>query len=100
MSYKPAGKDDGIFRSLPKRLFWTFMVQMENVEGEAEQQPFSSNLHIAPKQKTPEIKILLHIRKVALGLNGTVHPKQTSLGRGDLCFHSLPLSGKAFLTHR
>ena len=50
------------------------MVQMENVEGEAEQQPFSSNLHIAPKQKTPEIKILLHIRKVALGLNGTVHP--------------------------
>lgn len=72
------------------------MVQMENVEGEAEQQPFSSNLHIAPKQKTPEIKILLHIRKVALGLNGTVHPKQTSLGRGDLCFHSLSLSGKAF----
>ena len=51
MSYKPAGKDDGIFRSLPKRLFWIFMVQMENVEGEAEQQPFSSNLHIAPKQK-------------------------------------------------
>ena len=62
-------------------------MQMEDVEGEAEQQPFSSNLHIAPKQKTPEIKILLHIRKVALGLNGTVHPKQTSLGRGDLCFH-------------
>ena len=22
MSYKPAGKDDGIFRPLPKRLFW------------------------------------------------------------------------------
>ena len=44
-----------------------FMVQMENVEGEAEQQPFSSNLHIAPKQKTPEIKILLHVCKVAFG---------------------------------
>ena len=72
------------------------MVQMEDVEGEAEQQPFSSNLHIAPKQKTPEIKILLHIRKVALSLNGTVHPKQAALWGGDLCFHSLPLSGKAF----
>ena len=65
------------------------MVQMENVKGEAEQQPFSSNLHIAPKQKTPEIKLLLHIRKVVLSLNGTVHPKQISLGRGELCFHSL-----------
>ena len=65
------------------------MVQMEDVEGEAEQQPFSSNLHIAPKQKTPGIKLLLHIRKVVLSLNGTVHPKQISLGRGELCFHSL-----------
>jgi len=56
------------------------MVQMEDVEGEAEQRPFSSNLHIAPKQKTPEIKILLHIRKVALGLNRTVHRSKHPLG--------------------
>ena len=65
------------------------MVQMEDVEGEAEQQPFSSNLQIAPKQKTPDIMLLLHIRKVVRGRNGTVHPKQISLGRGELCFHSL-----------
>ena len=72
------------------------MMQTEDVECKTEQQPFGSNLRIAPKQKTPEIKILLHIRKIAFGLNGTVHPKQTSLRRGDLCFHSLSLSGKAF----
>ena len=54
---------------------------MKDVEGKAEQQPFSSNLRIATKQKTPEIKILLHIRKVALSLNGTVHPKQVALRR-------------------
>ena len=52
---------------------------MEDVEGKAEQQPFSGDLRIAAKQKTPEIKILLHIRKVAFGLNGTIHPKQTPL---------------------
>ena len=61
---------------------------MKDVEGEAEQQPFSSNLRVAPKQKTPEIKILLHIRKVAFGLNGAVHPKQAALRRGDLFFHT------------
>ena len=72
------------------------MVQMEDVESEAEQQPFGGDLRTAAKQKTPEIKILLHVCKVAFGLNGTVHPKQAALGRGDLCFHSLPLSGKAF----
>ena len=65
------------------------MVQMEDVESEAEQQPFGGDLRTAAKQKTPEIKILLHVCKVALGLNGTVHPKQISLGRGELCFHSL-----------
>lgn len=43
------------------------MVQMEDVESEAEQQPFGGDLRTAAKQKTPEIKILLHIRKVALG---------------------------------
>ena len=72
---------------------------MEDVEGEAEQQPFSSNLHIAPKQKTPEIKIQLHIREVALGLNGTVHPKQTSLGRGDLCFQYPRMTGDSNTLH-
>ena len=61
------------------------MVQMKDIECEAEQQPFSSDLRIATKQKTPEIKILLHISKVAFDLNGTVHPKQTALRRGYLC---------------
>ena len=35
------------------------MVQMEDVESEAEQQPFGGDLRTATKQKTPEIKILL-----------------------------------------
>ena len=61
-----------------------FMVQMEDVESEAEQQPFGGDLRTAAKQKTPEIKILLHICKVAFGLNRTVPPKQTYLGRGNL----------------
>ena len=60
------------------------MMQTKDVECEAEQQPFSGDLRIAAKQKTPEIKILLHIRKVAFSLNGAVHPKQTTLRRGDL----------------
>ena len=47
------------------------MMQAKDVEGKAEQQPFSGDLRIAAKQKTPEIKILLYIRKVAFGLNGT-----------------------------
>ena len=72
------------------------MVQMEDVESEPEQQPFGGDLRTAAKQKTPEIKILLHIRKVAFGLNRTVHPKQAALWGGNLCFHSLPLFNKAF----
>ena len=45
------------------------MMQTKDIECEAEQQPFSGDLCTAAKQKTPEIKILLHIRKVAFGLN-------------------------------
>ena len=56
------------------------MVQMEDVESEAEQQPFGGDLRTAAKQKTPEIKILLHICKVAFGLNGTVHRSKHPLG--------------------
>ena len=72
------------------------MVQMEDVESEAEQQPFGGDLRTAAKQKTPEIKILLHICKVAFSLNRTVYPKQAALWGGNLCFHSLPLFSKAF----
>ena len=45
------------------------MMQTKDIEGKTEQQPFSGDSRIAAKQKTPEIKILLHIRKVAFGLN-------------------------------
>ena len=47
------------------------MMQTKDVECEAEQQPFSGDLHISTQQETPEIEILLHIRKVAFSLNGT-----------------------------
>ena len=72
------------------------MMQTKGVECEAEQQPFGGDLRIAAKKKTPEIKILFYIRKVAFGLNGTIHPKQTAFRRGDLCLHSFPLLSEAF----
>lgn len=72
------------------------MMQTKKVERETEQQPFSGDLHISAQQEASEIEILLHIGKVAFSLNGTVHPKQTALRRGNLCFHSFPLLDKAF----
>ena len=72
------------------------MMQTKDVERETEQQPFSGDLHISTQQEAPEIKILLHICKVAFGLDGTVHPKQAALCGGNLCFHILPLLGEAF----
>ncbi len=74
------------------------MVQMEDVESEAEQQPFGGDLRTAAKQKTPEIKILLHICKVAFGLNGTVHPKQAALWEEIFASIACRCSAKRFDT--
>ena len=73
-----------------------FMMQLENIAGQAQQRPFHFNLHGAAEKEATKSHVFLDHGKNALGLDAAVDPDQLALSCIDPFFHGFPLAGKAF----
>ena len=70
-------------------------MELENVQGQGKQEPFSFDFFLPTQEKLAEIQIFLDISEGAFGLDGTIDTQDFSLGRVDFFFHSLPLTQKS-----
>ena len=83
-------------KAASQAFIFDFVVQLQYIQSQTEQKPFSCNFYISTKKESPEIQIVFDIGKVSFGLNRAVYPKQAALWRGNLLFHSFTLLNKAF----
>ena len=77
-------------RSQAARL--VFMMQLENVVGQAQQRPFHFNLNGAAEKESTKAHVFLDHGKDALGLDAAVDPDQLALRCVDAFLHLSPLS--------
>ena len=89
------GKSHRKHKSASQAPVLDFIMQSENVQGEAEQKPLSRHLHPAAQQEAAQAEILLHICEGPLRLDAAIHPKQATLGCRDFHLHCFALPGKA-----
>ena len=68
------------------------MVKLEDVKGEAEEEPLNGDIAFSAGEESTEMHVLFGHGKGALGLNGAVDAQQTALLRGDALFHLFSLT--------
>ena len=71
-------------------------MELENVNRQSQEQPFSFNFLLPAGEKSAEIHILFGECECSFGLNGTIDPEQDSFIGGYLLFHFFPLSSEPF----
>ena len=70
-------------------------MDLENVNSQAQEQPFRFNFFLSAGKESAEIHILFGECECPFCLNGTIDPEQDSFIGGYLLLHFFPLSGEA-----
>ena len=93
--YNPTGKPLGITSPVPKRPFFQFKMELEDVGGDGQERPFRRDLGRSSAQESAIFQVLFGEGKGTFGLDGAIDAQQLAFRGIDLRFHGLPLGGKA-----